>query len=81
MASQGYHDLIRSLGISTVIVSFSFSGSFFDFTLSPTKVMAVQAEIICVKLDLRVERRRHTNSTKKGGTDNDYKKPPHFFQG
>lgn len=44
MAFHGYHDLISSLGISSAIVAFSWSGSLIMCTLSPTNVMPVQAE-------------------------------------
>ena len=45
MAFHGYHARTSSLGIGSEMVKFSFSGSLVVWTLSPTKVMDVQAEI------------------------------------
>lgn len=45
MVFQGYQALTSSLGNSSIIVSFSFSGSFILWLLGPTKVIDVQAEI------------------------------------
>jgi hypothetical protein len=44
MAFHGYQAFTNNLGISSVMVIFSLSGSLMLWTLSPTKVIEVQAK-------------------------------------
>lgn len=69
-----------SLGISSVIVSFTLLGSLMLWTLSPTKVTLIQAEIEESMRRSGETTKLHTYSTDEGSSDHNYGDPPHFRQ-
>jgi hypothetical protein len=57
MAFHGYQAFTNNLGISSVMVIFSLSGSLMLWTLSPTKVIEVQAKPQSTKKNISQEQR------------------------